>query len=42
MIKKIILFIMCLVILTSCGRKGCPKYEDAQDDTLYKQCNEIY
>ena len=42
MIKKIILFIMCLAILASCGRKGCPKYEDAQDDTLYKQCNEIY
>ena len=27
MIKKIILLFVCLIILTSCGRKNDPKYE---------------
>ncbi len=27
MIKKIIILIVCLVILASCGRKGDPEYQ---------------
>ena len=27
MIKKIILIAICLILLTSCGRKNDPKYE---------------
>ena len=27
MIKKLILICMCLILLTSCGRKNEPKYE---------------
>ena len=27
MIKKITLIILCLILLTSCGRKNEPKYE---------------
>ena len=27
MIKKLILITMCIILLTSCGRKNEPKYE---------------
>ena len=33
MIKKIILLLMCLVILASCGRKGDPEYKDPEKKT---------
>ena len=31
MIKKIILLMMCLVILASCGRKGDPEYQSTHN-----------
>tara|TARA_B100001996_G_scaffold298676_1_gene239061 strand:+ start:363 stop:479 length:117 start_codon:yes stop_codon:yes gene_type:complete len=34
MIKKIILLVVCLIILTSCGRKGDPKSQAMQDDII--------
>ena len=34
MIKKIILSVVCLIILASCGRKGDPKYQAIQHDII--------
>jgi len=34
MIKKIILLVVCLIILASCGRKGDPKYQAIQNDII--------
>ena len=30
MIKKIILILLCLVILFSCGKKGDPEYKESE------------
>tara|TARA_Y100000590_G_scaffold396140_1_gene476615 strand:- start:164 stop:277 length:114 start_codon:yes stop_codon:yes gene_type:complete len=32
--KKIILIVMCLVILASCGRKGDPEYQARKLDVI--------
>ena len=34
MIKKIILILMCLTLLNSCGRKNEPKYETSINNTV--------
>mgnify|MGYP001411949262 CR=1 FL=1 len=34
MIKKIILIVVCLIILASCGRKGDPEYRAIQYDII--------
>ena len=37
MIKKIILLMMCLIILASCGRKGDPKYQNSRYDIIMQK-----
>ena len=39
MIKKIILIAMCLILLTSCGRKNDPKYEASLNNNVLKLCD---
>ena len=34
MIKKITLITMCLILLTSCGRKNDPKYEASLNNSV--------
>ena len=36
MIKKITLITVCLILLTSCGRKNEPKYEASLNDNVIK------
>ena len=36
MIKKISLIIICLILLTSCGRKNEPKYEASLNNNVMK------
>ena len=36
MIKKITLITMCLILLTSCGRKNEPKYETSLKNNFLK------
>ena len=36
MIKKVILITMCLILLTSCGRKNDPKYEASLNNNILK------
>ena len=36
MIKKITLITMCLILLTSCGRKNEPKYEASLNNSVMK------
>jgi len=36
MIKKITLITMCLILLTSCGRKNEPKYEASLNNNVMK------
>ena len=36
MIKKITLITMCLILLTSCGRKNEPKYEASLNNNVKK------
>ena len=36
MIKKITLITMCLILLTSCGRKNEPKYEASLNNNILK------
>ena len=36
MIKKITLITMCLILLTSCGRKNEPKYEATLNNNVLK------
>ena len=36
MIKKITLITMCLILLTSCGRKNDPKYEASLNNNILK------
>ena len=37
MTKKIILLMMCLIILASCGRKGDPKYQATHYDIIMQK-----
>ena len=39
MIKKIALITMCLILLTSCGRKNEPKYEASLNNNVMKLNN---
>ena len=39
MIKKITLITMCLILLTSCGRKNEPKYEASLNNNIMKLNN---
>ena len=39
MIKKITLITMCLILLTSCGRKNEPKYEASLNNNVMKFIN---
>ncbi len=39
MIKKVILITMCLILLTSCGRKNDPKYEASLNNNVLKSNN---
>ena len=39
MIKKITLITMCLILLTSCGRKNEPKYEASLNNNVLKSNN---
>ena len=36
MIRKIALITMCLILLTSCGRKNEPKYEASLNNNVMK------
>ena len=44
MIKKIILIALCLILLTSCGRKNEPKYEALLNNNVMKfnNVNDIF
>ena len=37
MTKKIILLVMCLVVLASCGRKGDPEYKAIQNENIIQK-----
>ena len=39
MIKKVILITICLILLTSCGRKNDPKYEASLNNNVLKSNN---
>ena len=39
MIKKITLITICLILLTSCGRKNEPKYEASLNNNVMKYNN---
>ena len=39
MFKKITLIIICLILLTSCGRKNEPKYEASLNNNVMKFYN---
>ena len=39
MIKKITFITMCLILLTSCGRKNEPKYEASLNNNVMKLNN---
>ncbi len=39
MIKKITLITMCLILLTSCGRKNDPKFEVSLNNNVLKLNN---
>ena len=41
MIKKITLIAMCLILLTSCGRKNEPEYEASLNNNVMKFDNVI-
>ena len=36
MIKKVTLITICLILLTSCGRKNDPKYKASLNDNVLK------
>ena len=42
MIKKVTLITMCLILLTSCGRKNDPKYEASLNNNVFKFNNINY
>ena len=39
MFKKVTLITICLILLTSCGRKNDPKYEASLDNNVLKLNN---
>ena len=39
MFKKVTLITMCLILLTSCGRKNDPKYEASLNNNVLKSNN---
>ena len=39
MIKKVTLITMCLILITSCGRKNDPKYEASLNNNVLKSNN---
>ncbi len=39
MIKKVTLITICLILLTSCGRKNDPKYEASLNNNVLKSNN---
>ena len=43
MIKKITLITMCLILLTSCGRKNEPKYEASLNNVMkFNNFNNVF
>ena len=44
MIKKVILITMCIILLTSCGRKNEPKYEASLNNNVtgFKNINKVF
>ena len=44
MIKKVTLITMCLILLTSCGRKNDPKYEASlnNNDLKFVNMNNVF
>ena len=44
MIKKITLITICLILLTSCGRKNEPKYEASLNNNVmkFKDFNNVF
>ena len=44
MIKKITLITMCIILLTSCGRKNEPKYEASLNNDVmsYNNINNLF
>ena len=43
MIKKITLITICLILLTSCGRKNEPKYEASLNNVMkFKNFNNVF
>ena len=44
MIKKVILITMCIILLTSCGRKNEPKYEASLNNNVmgYNNINNVF
>ena len=44
MIKKVTLITICLILLTSCGRKNDPKYEASLNNNVlkFKNINNIF
>ena len=42
MTKKIILALIFIIVLFSCGRKDDPKYNDEKQAMLFKKTYEIY
>ena len=43
MIKKITLITMCLILLTSCGRKNEPKYEASLNNVMkFNSFNNVF
>ncbi len=44
MIKKITLITICLILLTSCGRKNEPKYEASLNNNVmkFKNLNNVF
>ncbi len=39
MIKKVTLITICLILITSCGRKNDPKYEASLNNNVLKSKN---
>ena len=44
MIKKVILITICIILLTSCGRKNEPKFEASLNNNVmsYNNINKVF